>query len=327
MATSKGKRKSGRAPRKSAIQLYQQTNALYHSLIRVETEALMLSEEVHRTQEDLTRNPLPNDLVYIIPPDPSEPEDLRALSEQRRQEIIGDRVVKVAKSSRRHKGKGPQPTLPAEFTVRSPFASWYDMLDPYHRLEQRLRRALDIARHAAVAAAPELDSTSTPPLARDTTKMRECIQNLGGQVPSPRVVGWMPPGEEVAVAVRQAVAPISDWINKLRAFVYPVAPTHPHSGTKRSRSQPPEVPQARHHSILKAMIELGALDRVHITKAARIAKRAFGDSDSNNAKAPLADMSRWKLTQSLKGPTGGSWLTELGLEYARRAGITTSTSS
>lgn len=313
------KRSRARASRPRAKERpFQQTDGLYHALIRVEVEARMYCEQLQRAHQALERHPPPADFRYVAPPNESDAADVREFVEQQRAEILADRTVKLVPKKRAKARNGWPIPIPSTAVIPAPFKYWYEVLDFYHKMEQRLRRAIDNGRNAALAAVPELDKATTPPLDRATTKIRESLQDLGGCVPVPGIVGFMPPGIEVADLVRQSVSHVSGWVNRLRALVHPRAPDLALSQRGAGTEEPPDPLPNRHLAILRAMVELGGLDRAHLCSADDIAERAFGDSDSNNAKAPLADMRKWGLTQSKRGPGGGCWLTPMGLEYARK---------
>lgn len=71
--------------------------------------------------------------------------------------------------------------------------------------------------------------------------------------------------------------------------------------------------------ILKGMLELTAVDSDSRVSADDIAAKVAGPpADSNNVKAPLAELKKDGLVESKEGRTGGSWLTAAGRKRAEK---------
>lgn len=74
----------------------------------------------------------------------------------------------------------------------------------------------------------------------------------------------------------------------------------------------------RHRELLQGMWRTGAADRQTRRSAAEIAKVVVGPQGSaEDFKAPLAELNRLGLVRSMRGRSGGSWLTDLGVRAAQ----------
>lgn len=292
------------------------TRQLWHALISAETHAWLLADELRKLQLKLEHSPPPDGMEYWAEAEDGATDEATESRRALRAEQLEPRRVRLRpedlqdpESDLALRAKDGVLEFPAEC------ATWYGWYDVYHRLLRSFRRAVEDAKRSSFEASKEIDGADAAPLDRVTTKIRQSLQRLNGCVPYPMTYGDYPPREPVVPArLMEARGEITVWIEQLRA----VLPAHAAAASATARESAPEVLPPSHEEVLVALLQLGAIDPEHRSKAEKIALKKQYDNEPNLVKHAVADLGRWGLVRSKEGRGGGTWLLGPGLERARR---------
>lgn len=298
---------------------FEKTGVLFEKLVNVETYSRMFGGHLAHIQT-LIGGEVPKDWYYVAPPDSDDQPELRALIEARRAEF-------------KHKGRHHWSTL-----------------DQFHTLNRAWRKALEEAKRAADDATWELDPLPVAPLKRTAVRIKRCLQRMGGSVPSPMVIGDLPPLEPSYLErLRAQDREVERWVDEIRLLTYPRSPERPdhrldglHAQSKpesgqrpkaRLRHSKPSSVKSRRSRRGRPPVPSDHLGERRLSILARLMERQAVGIDRAVKVNSLVDPSRGLTIDSLKkhfvvlkrlgltdGKAGiGAWLTDAGLARARAA--------
>lgn len=209
---------------------------LHQALVEVESLGMELVEALQNLNTWRDANPPPRGFSYFAPPRVGASESKREAVQARRRDALAPRHLTVPRQNRAFSLKVPKQDTHVLPSRNKP---WYDRFDTYHRDLMGLQRAIDNARRALIAARSTLDSDGTPPLDRASNRLLQDLNKIASAVPSPRVVGDIPPSRAaVPEQLDRRLRSLATWIERVQAAAVLTSSAPPARAASSARARP-----------------------------------------------------------------------------------------